>query len=72
MTFIYYFLLCGLGYSVEVDLKRRSVYFSNSSEILIVSVCNALIMPHFDYCGEVWDSLGSVLAERLVHFLMTS
>ena len=27
-------------------------------------------MPHFDYCGEVWDSLGSVLAERLVHFLM--
>ena len=23
-----------------------------------------LIMPHFDYCCEVWDSLG-VLAERL-------
>ena len=22
-------------------------------------------MPHFDYCGEVWYSLGSVLAERL-------
>lgn len=22
-------------------------------------------MPHFDYCGEVWCSLGSVLAERL-------
>ena len=22
-------------------------------------------MPHFDYCYEVWDSLGSVLAERL-------
>ena len=22
-------------------------------------------MSHFDYCGEVWDSLGSVLAERL-------
>ena len=22
-------------------------------------------MPHFDYCGDVWDSLGSVLAERL-------
>ena len=22
-------------------------------------------MPHFDYCCEVWDSLGSVLAERL-------
>ena len=22
-------------------------------------------MPHFDYCCEVWGSLGSVLAERL-------
>ena len=22
-------------------------------------------MPHFDYCGEVWYSIGSVLAERL-------
>ena len=31
----------------------------------LVSVYNALIMPHFDYCCEVWDSLGSVLAERL-------
>ena len=26
---------------------------------------DALIMPHFDYCCEVWDSLGSVLAKRL-------
>ena len=25
-------------------------------------------MPHFDYCCEVWDSLGSVLAERLQKF----
>ena len=25
----------------------------------------ALIMPYFNYCCEVWDSLGSVLAERL-------
>ena len=32
---------------------------------VLVSVYNALIMPHFDYCCEVWDSLGSVLAERL-------
>ena len=24
-----------------------------------------VIMSHFDYCCEVWDSLGSVLAERL-------
>ena len=29
-----------------------------------VSVYNALIMPHFDYCCKVWNVLG-VLAERL-------
>ena len=28
-----------------------------------VLVSNALIMPHFDYCCEVWDSLGSALAK---------
>ena len=35
-----------------------------ASRDVLVSVYNALIMPHFDYCYEVWDSLG-VLAERL-------
>ena len=36
-----------------------------ASRNVLVSVYNALIMPHFHYCCEVWDSLGSVLAERL-------
>ena len=36
-----------------------------ASRDVLVSVYNALIMPHFDYCFEVWDSLGSALAERL-------
>ena len=36
-----------------------------ASRDVLVSVYNALIMPHFDYCCEVWDLLGSVLAERL-------
>ena len=36
-----------------------------ASRDVLVSVYNALIMPHFDYGCEVWDSLGSVLAERL-------
>ena len=36
-----------------------------SSRDVLVSVYNALIMPHFEYCFEVWDSLGSALAERL-------
>jgi hypothetical protein len=26
---------------------------------------NALIRPHFDYCSEVWDTLGVGLSSRL-------
>ena len=43
-------------------LKRLRDFASRD---VLVSVYNALIMPHFNYCCEVWDSLGSVLAERL-------
>ena len=43
-------------------LKRLRDFASRD---VLVSVYNALIMPHFDYCCEVWDSLGSVLDERL-------
>ena len=46
-----------------IALKRLRDFASR--DVLLVSVYNALIMPHFDYCWEVWDSLGSVLAERL-------
>ncbi|XP_044173114.1 uncharacterized protein LOC122957200 [Acropora millepora] len=46
-------------------LKRLRDFASRD---VLVSVYNALIMPHFDYCCEVWDSLGSVLAERLQKF----
>ena len=31
----------------------------------MVLVCNALIQPYFDYCCEVWDTLGKGLSERL-------
>ena len=31
----------------------------------LISVYNALIRPHFDYCSEVWDTLGNVLSKRL-------
>ena len=42
-------------------LKRLGDFASRD---VLVSVYNSLIMPHFDYCCEVWDSLGSVLAEQ--------
>ena len=29
------------------------------------SIYNALIRPHFDYCIEVWDTLGVGLSSRL-------
>jgi hypothetical protein len=31
----------------------------------LVSVYNSLIQPHFDYCCEVWDTLGQGLSDRL-------
>ena len=45
-----------------IALKRLKDFVSQD---VLVSVYNSLIMPHFGYCCEVWDSLGSVLAERL-------
>ena len=31
----------------------------------LISVYNALINPHFDYCSEVWDTMGVGLSNRL-------
>ena len=31
----------------------------------LISVCNALIRSHFDYCSEVWDTLENCLSNRL-------
>ena len=31
----------------------------------LISVHNALIRHHFDYCSEVWDTLGNGLSNRL-------
>jgi hypothetical protein len=29
------------------------------------SIYNSLIRPHFDYCSEVWDTLGVGLSSRI-------
>ena len=31
----------------------------------LISVYNALVNPHFDYCSEVWDTMGVGLSNRL-------
>ena len=33
--------------------------------VFLVGACNALIAPHFDYCCEVWDTIGIGLSDRL-------
>ena len=30
-----------------------------------VQICNALILPHFDYCSPVWDGLSGCLSDKL-------
>ena len=31
----------------------------------LICAYNALILPHFDYCCEVWDTIGVTLSDRL-------
>ena len=31
----------------------------------LISIYNALVRPHFDYCSEVWNTLGIGLSTRL-------
>ena len=31
----------------------------------LVSVCNAIVRPYFDYCCEVWDVFGETQSKRL-------
>ena len=46
-----------------ISALQRLRHFANRD--ILVSVYNALIIPHFDYCCEGWYSLGSALAVRL-------
>ena len=49
--------------SCAISAIRRLKDFADRETL--VSVYNALAQPHFDYCFEVWDSLGDGLARRL-------
>ena len=31
----------------------------------LLSICDALVQPHFNYCSEVWDSLGQGYSNKL-------
>ncbi len=31
----------------------------------LICAYNALILPHLDYCCEVWDTIGTTLSDRL-------
>ena len=47
----------------EIGAIRKLKEFLNRDTL--VSVYNSLIQPHFDYCCEVWDTLGQGLRDRL-------
>lgn len=34
-----------------------------------LQICQALILPHFDYCSSVWDGLSVALSDRLQKLL---
>ena len=31
----------------------------------LIHAYNALILPHLDYCCDVWDTIGATLSDRL-------
>ena len=49
----------------EITKILQQELLSLLSLFIMLSVYNALIMPDFDYCCEVWNSLGSVFTKRL-------
>ena len=46
-----------------ISALRRVKPFVNKDSL--VSVYNAIVRPHFDYCCEVWDVLGETQSKRL-------
>ena len=38
---------------------------SFTSERTALQICQALILPHFDYCSSVWDELSVALSDKL-------
>ena len=53
---------------IENVLKRLCLELELCEESVIF-IYNALVRPHFDYCSEVWDTLGVGLSSRLQKLL---
>ena len=49
--------------SSGIEAIRKLRTFIDTSTLVLVY--NALIQPYFDYCCEVWNTLGKGLSERL-------
>ena len=47
------------------SVQIRKDPLSDIGTLISVYMYNALIRPHFDYCTEVWDTLGNGLSYRL-------
>ena len=58
-----YMELLGCALESHIGAIRRIQDFVDRDTL--ISVYNALIRPHFDYCSEVWDTLRNGLSNRL-------
>ena len=47
----------------EIGAIRRILVFVDQKTL--ISAYHALINPHFDYCSEVWDTIGVGLSDKL-------
>ena len=49
--------------TARISCLRRVKPFVNKDTL--ISIYNAIVRPHFDYCCEVWDLLGETSSKRL-------
>ena len=52
-----------IKYRRDIGAIRKLRKFIDTSTLVLVY--NALIQPYFDYCCEVWDTLGKGVSEGL-------
>ena len=54
--------ICKKASSAIGALKRVRPFISTD---IAVQICNALILPRFDYCSPVWDCMSGYLSDKL-------
>ena len=53
---------------IEIFRKKSHPASGRSAHVdhnMLICAYNALVLPHFDYCCEVWDTINFTLCNRL-------